>query len=402
MKILTLNCGSSSVKYQLIDTSTKEKLAKGSVERIGMASSILSITTLKGKSKKITKEILDHTSAIEGILQLLLDKELKVITSYDAIDAVGHRVVHGGEEFKASCLITDEVKEKIKENFKLAPLHNPPNLKGIEAAQRILPDKPHVAVFDTAFHSTMPEYSYIYPIPYLFYKKYKIRRYGFHGTSHRYVFSRLKNFYDRDLKELKVITAHIGNGASMCAIKNGVSVDTSMGFTPLEGLVMGTRSGDIDPALILYIMDLQELSKQEADSLLNKHSGLIGLSGISSDVRDLEEEVKNDNYRAKLALDIYCYRIRKYIGAYAAALEGVDALVFTAGVGENSSYVRKKVCSGLEFMGIELDEEKNNEKSKKERKISTDNSRVDVFVIPTDEEYIIAVDTEKIVKGIGK
>ncbi len=398
MKILTLNCGSSSVKYQLIETSTREKLAKGSVERIGMAQSILSITTSQGKSKKITREILDHTMAIDAILQLMVDKELKVIHSYDSIDAVGHRVVHGGEDFKESCLITNEVKEKIKENFKLAPLHNPPNLRGIEAAQRVLPNKPHVAVFDTSFHSTMPEHSYIYPIPYIFYKKYKIRRYGFHGSSHRYVFSRLKSFYDKDIKELKVVTAHIGNGASMCAIKNGVSVDTSMGFTPLEGLVMGTRSGDIDPALILYIMELQELSKQEADSLLNKHSGLIGISGISSDVRDLEEEVQNNNYRAKLALDIYCYRIRKYVGAYAAALGGLDALIFTAGVGENSSYVRKKVCEGLEFMGIELDDEKNNERSKKERKISTDNSKVDIFVIPTDEEYIIAIDTEKIVK----
>lgn len=398
MKILTLNCGSSSVKYQLIDTKNSTKLAKGSVERIGMASSILSIQTSSGKDKKLTREILDHTMAINAIMELLVNPELKVIKTYEEIDAVGHRVVHGGEEFKGSMLIDKAVKDKLKENIKLAPLHNPPNLKGIEAAQRALPERPHVGVFDTAFHSTMPEQAYIYPIPYLFYKKYQIRRYGFHGTSHRYVTSQLTQFYKDGSKGKKVVTAHIGNGASMAAIMDGKSVDTTMGFTPLEGLVMGSRCGDIDPAIILYIMNLQELSKNEADSMLNKHSGLIGISGISSDCRDLEEELEKGNDRAKLAMDIYCYRIRKYVGAYAAAMGGLDAIIFTAGVGENSNYVREHVCGDLGFLGVELDKAKNNKRAKKARKISSEDSRVDVFVIPTDEELVIALDTEKIVK----
>jgi len=398
MKILTLNCGSSSAKYQLIDTENRAKLAKGSVERIGMASSIVSIVTADGKDKKLTKEILDHTMAISAIMDLLVDPELAVIGSFDEIDAVGHRVVHGGEEFKGSMLITKAVKDKLKENIKLAPLHNPPNLKGIDAASRILPDKPHVGVFDTAFHSSMPPHAYIYPIPYVFYKRYQIRRYGFHGTSHRFVSQQLNQFYADGPKGKKVITAHIGNGASMAAIVDGKSVDTTMGFTPLEGLVMGSRCGDIDPAIILYIMNLQELSKSEADSLLNKHSGLIGLSGISSDVRDLEEEAEKGNERARLAMDIYCYRIRKYVGAYAAAMGGLDALVFTAGVGENSPFVRSRVCDDLGFLGIKLDKARNRRKSKKARKISADDSAVDVFVIPTDEELVIALDTEKIVK----
>ena len=398
MKILTLNCGSSSVKYQLIDTKNSTKLAKGSVERIGMASSILSIQTSSGKDKKLTREILDHTMAINAIMELLVNPELKVIKKYEEIDAVGHRVVHGGEEFKGSMLIDKAVKDKLKENIKLAPLHNPPNLKGIEAAQRALPERPHVGVFDTAFHSTMPEHAYIYPIPYLFYKKYQIRRYGFHGTSHRYVTSQLTEFYKDGAKGKKVVTAHIGNGASMAAIMDGKSVDTTMGFTPLEGLVMGSRCGDIDPAIILYIMNLQELSKNEADSMLNKHSGLSGISGISSDCRDLEEEQEKGNDRARLAMDIYCYRIRKYVGAYAAAMGGLDAIIFTAGVGENSNYVREHVCSDLGFLGVELDKAKNNKRAKKARKISSEDSKVDVFVIPTDEELVIALDTEKIVK----
>lgn len=397
MKILTLNCGSSSVKYQFIDSVSGNKIAKGSVERIGMASSIVSIKNASGKEKKITKEIVDHTVAIEAILNLMIDKEMKVISSFNEIDAVGHRVVHGGEDFKSSHLITDDVKSKLRENIKLAPLHNPPNLKGIEAAERVLSDKPHVGVFDTAFHSTMPEHAYIYPIPYIFYKKYQIRRYGFHGSSHRYVYSRLSKYYE-DPSKLKVITAHIGNGASMAAIKDGVSVDTSMGFTPLEGLVMGSRCGDIDPAIILYIMGLQDLSKSEADSLLNKHSGLIGISGISSDCRDLEEEMEAGNRRAKLALDIYAYRIKKYIGAYAAAMGGIDVLIFTAGVGENSPIIRKMACEGLEYMGITIDEKKNDERSKEERVISIEGNNVKVFVIPTDEELVLALDTEKIVK----
>ncbi len=398
MIILTLNCGSSSVKYQLIDTKNQKKLAKGSVERIGMASSIVSIVTSGGQDKKLTREILDHTMAINAIMELLVDPSLKVIKSYDQIDAVGHRVVHGGEEFKGSMLIDKPVKDKLKENIKLAPLHNPPNLKGIEAAERALPEKPHVGVFDTAFHSTMPAHSYIYPLPYVFYKRYQIRRYGFHGTSHRYVSNKLSEFYKDGAKGKKVVTAHIGNGASMAAIMDGKSVDTSMGFTPLEGLVMGSRCGDIDPAIILYIMNLQDLSKHEADSLLNKHSGLIGISGISSDCRDLEEEMEQGNDRAKLALEIYCYRIRKYIGSYAAAMGGLDAVIFTAGVGENSSYVRETVCADLKFLGIELDKAKNARRTKKARKISSENSAVDVFVIPTDEELVIAMDTEKIVK----
>ncbi len=398
MIILTLNCGSSSVKYQLIDTKNKEKLAKGSVERIGMASSIISIATSDDKKKKLTKEILDHTAAIAAILELMKDRELDILKSFDEIDAVGHRVVHGGEAFKSSMLITKEVKDKLRENFKLAPLHNPPNLKGIEAAERVLTGRPHVGVFDTAFHSSMPEKAYIYALPYVFYKRYQIRRYGFHGTSHRFVSEYLRHFYKDGAKGKKVITAHIGNGASMAAIVDGKSVDTSMGFTPLEGLVMGSRSGDLDPAIILYIMGLQELSKSEADSLLNKHSGLMGISGLSSDVRDLEEEMEAGNKRARLAMEVYCYRIRKYVGAYAAAMGGLDTLIFTAGVGENSSFLRKTVCDGLDFLGISLDEKKNEERSGEARKISSDKSRADVFVIPTDEELVIALDTEKIVK----
>ncbi|RLE17440.1 MAG: acetate kinase [Acidobacteria bacterium] len=398
MIILTLNCGSSSVKYQLINTKNKVKLAKGSVERIGMASSIISIATSDDKKKKLTKEILDHTAAIGAILELMKDKDLKILKSFDEIDAVGHRVVHGGEEFKSSMLITREVKDKLRENFKLAPLHNPPNLKGIEAAERVLAGRPHVGVFDTAFHSSMPPKAYIYALPYVFYKRYQIRRYGFHGTSHRFVSEYLTKFYKDGAKGKKIITAHIGNGASMAAIVDGKSVDTSMGFTPLEGLVMGSRCGDLDPAIILYIMGLQELSKSEADSLLNKHSGLMGISGLSSDVRDLEEEMAAGNKRAKLAMDVYCYRIRKYVGAYAAAMGGLDALIFTAGVGENSSFLRKTVCEGLDFLGVSLDDKKNEERSSNARKISSEKSKADVFVIPTDEELVIALDTEKIVK----
>lgn len=397
MKVLVLNCGSSSIKYQFIDTTEKFALAKGVVERIGMSSAVLSHNRHDGDGIKIVGEILDHTIAIEYVLGVMLSKNHGVIDDKDDIEAVGHRVVHGGETFSGSVLITDEVIQGLQDNIELAPLHNPPNIKGIQAVKRILPDTPQVAVFDTAFHTQMPAKAFLYGIPYELYKKYKIRRYGFHGTSHLYVSRKAAEILGKNIEDLKIITAHLGNGCSMAAVKNGKSVDTTMGFTPLEGLLMGTRSGDMDPWLILYIMGKEGLSLNEANTLLNKHSGLIGISGESSDMREIVAAMNEGHKRSKYAFDIFTYRVKKYLGAYAAAMGGLDAFVFTGGIGENSAEVRAEICKDLEFMGIELDEERN---KNKEELISKDSSRIPVLRIPTNEELVIAMDTSQIVEEI--
>ena len=395
MKVLVLNCGSSSIKYQFFDTVEKIALAKGVVERIGMSSAVLSHSRYDGDGIKIVGEILDHAIAIEYVLGVMLSKNHGVIDSKVDIEAVGHRVVHGGENFTDSILITDEVMQVLQDNIELAPLHNPPNIKGIQAVKRILPNVPQCAVFDTAFHTKMPMKSFLYGIPYELYKKHKIRKYGFHGTSHTYVAHKAAEILGKNYNELKIVTAHLGNGCSMAAIKNGISIDTSMGFTPLEGLLMGTRSGDLDPSLILYIMGKEGLSLNEAGTLLNKHSGLIGISGVSSDMRELISAIKEGNKRAQVAFDIFCYRIKKYLGSYAAAMGGIDAFVFTGGIGENSAEVREEVCRDMNFLGIQLDDEKN---LRKEEIISKDGSRVPILRIPTNEELVIALDTNKIVE----
>ncbi len=397
MKVLVLNCGSSSIKYQFIDTNEKAALAKGVVERIGMSSAVLSHSRYDGDGIKIVGEILDHAIAIEYVLGVMLSKNHGVIDSKEDIEAVGHRVVHGGETFTDSILITDEVMQVLQENIELAPLHNPPNIKGIQAVKRILPNVPQCAVFDTAFHTKMPAKSFLYGIPFELYKKHKIRRYGFHGTSHSYVANKAAEMLGKNINELKIVTAHLGNGCSMAAIKNGISIDTTMGFTPLEGLLMGTRSGDLDPSLILYIMGKEGLSLNEAGTLLNKHSGLIGISGVSSDMRELIASVKEGNKRAQYAFDIFCYRIKKYLGSYAAAMGGLDAFVFTGGIGENSAEVRSEVCRDMEFLGLQIDEEKNQAKAEM---ISTGNSKIPILRIPTNEELVIAMDTSKIVEEI--
>ena len=396
MKILVLNCGSSSIKYQLIETNTKDALAKGMIERIGMSSAVLTHEP-KGKEKiRIVGEILDHSIAMEYVIAVLLSPNHGVISNKNEIDAVGHRVVHGGEDFSGSVLITDDVLKALRENIELAPLHNPPNLKGIAAAKEHLPNIPQCGVFDTAFHMSMPPHAYLYGIPFKLYKRYKIRRYGFHGTSHRYVSQRAADILGKPYEELKIITAHLGNGASMAAIKNGKSIDTSMGFTPLEGLLMGTRSGDLDPSIITYIMGKEELSISEANTMLNKHSGLVGISGESSDMREIEQAVAEGDKKATYAFDVFTYRIKKYVGSYAAALGGLDALVFTGGIGENSIKVRKDVCSNLDFLGIQLDDELN-KNAKGECIVTKPNSPVKVLRIPTNEELVIALDTEQIV-----
>jgi len=398
MKILVINCGSSSVKYQFIDTENEIALAKGMVSRIGMSASVLTHKPHDRPEVKVSGEILDHIVAIEYVVSMLMSANHGVITDRSEIQAVGHRVVHGGEKFTDSILITQELMQELRNLIELAPLHNPHNIRGINACSKTLPGIPQVAVFDTALHHRMPPYAYIYGIPYVLYKRYGIRRYGFHGMSHRYVSQRAAAMVGRPISELKMITCHLGNGASVTAFGSGVSIDTSMGFTPLEGLLMGTRSGDLDPAIILHIMGREELSLHEANTLLNKHSGLIGIAGLSSDVREIVDAAKDGNSNAKLAMDIYCYRLKKYIGAYTAALNGLDVLAFTAGVGENSAYVRKLTCENLEFLGIALDETKNNEAAAIETDISTPDSKVRVLVIPTNEELVIARDTQRIVE----
>jgi len=397
MKILVLNSGSSSVKYQMIDPEKEAFLARGVVERIGMAGAMLTHKPHDREEIRLSGEILDHKVAIEYVLSILLSKNHGVIKDKNEIDAIGHRVVHGGESFKGSVLIASDVIKEISRCMEYAPLHNPPNLKGIRATEALLPGIPQVAVFDTAFHQTMPDYAYMYGLPYVIYKRHGVRRYGFHGTSHVYVAHRAASMLGHPIEKLKLITCHLGNGCSVAAVKNGESIDTSMGFTPLEGLLMGTRSGDLDPAVVLHIMNKEELSMHEANTMLNKHSGIQGLSGISSDMREIEEEFE-DNNRARLTHNVFCYRLKKYIGAYTAALGGIDAVVFTGGIGENSSIVRRDVMSGLEFLGVTLDKKKNETHNKDEKDISTQKSKVKVLVIPTNEELVIAMDTRRIVK----
>jgi acetate kinase len=398
MNILVINSGSSSVKYQMIDAEKQLCLAKGVVERIGMAGAMLIHKPHDREEVRLSGEILDHKVAIEYVLSILLSKNHGVIKNRNEISAVGHRVVHGGEAFSGSVLISSEVIKEISICMEYAPLHNPPNLKGIRATQALLPKVPQVAVFDTAFHQTMPEYAYMYGLPYVLYKRHGIRRYGFHGTSHLYVFERAVKLLKKPAAKTKIITCHLGNGCSVAAIDGGKSIDTSMGFTPLEGLLMGTRSGDIDPAVVLHIMNKEELTMHEANTMLNKHSGIQGVSGLSSDMREIEEAY-NLNPQAKLAHQIFCYRLKKYIGAYSAAMGGVDVVVFTGGIGENSSMVRQAAMDGLEFLGFHLDKTLNNQKISGERIISKNDSPAKIFVIPTNEELVIALDTKRIVQA---
>ena len=397
MKVLVLNCGSSSIKYKLFDMDHKAVIAQGGIEKIGLKDSFLKLTLPNGEKKILEKDIPEHTAGVEFILQTLTGAEYGVVKSMDEIDAVGHRMVHGGEKFSQSVLLTPEVLEAFTACNDLAPLHNPANLKGVNAISAILPHVPQVGVFDTAFHQTMPDYAYMYAVPSDLYQQYGVRRYGFHGTSHRYVSQRVCEFLGVNPEEQRIITCHIGNGGSITAIKGGKSVDTSMGLTPLEGLMMGTRSGDIDAGAVTYIMEKEGLDAAGMSGLLNKKSGVMGIFGESSDMRDLEAAVAAGNPRARLAENMYFYRIKKYIGAYAAALGGVDILVFTGGVGENQASARWGACEGLEFMGVKLDAEKNKVRGE-EAIISTDDSKVKVVVIPTDEELMIASDTMAILK----
>ena len=377
-----------------------EVLAQGGVEKIGLAGSFLKLELTDGQKVLLEGEVLEHRAGIEYILGVLISEKYGCIKSLDEIGAVGHRVVHGGEQFNESVLIDDEVTNMIEECIDLAPLHNPPNLKGIYAINEFMPGTPQVAVFDTAFHQTLPDYAYFYPLPYSLYEKHNIRRYGFHGTSHRYVSKRVCEFLDVPYESQRIITAHVGNGVSTAAIKNGESIDTSMGMNPVEGLMMGTRTGDIDPGVITYVMEKEHLGTQGVSTLLNKFSGVLGISGISSDMREIEEAVNRGEERADLALKMYNYRLKKYIGSYAAILGGVDILVFTGGVGENMVSMRKAVCENMEYMGIELDDELNAATQSKEAVISKPTSKVKVVIIPTDEELTIAQDASKILEGV--
>lgn len=399
MKVLVLNCGSSSIKYKLFEMTTKEVLAQGGIEKIGLPGSFLKLTLPNGEKKILEKDVPEHTTGVQFIFDTLTNAEYGAVKDLHEIKAVGHRVLHGGTKFSGSVLIDDAVIAAVEECCDLGPLHNPANLKGIYAVQKLLPEVPQVAVFDTAFHQTMPDYAYLYAIPYKYFEKYGIRRYGFHGTSHRYVSKRVCEFLGIPQEGSKIITCHIGNGGSIAAVKDGKCIDTSMGLTPLEGLMMGTRTGDIDSSAILTIMKKEGLTPDEANDLLNKKSGLLGVTGISSDMREVEKASREGNERATLALKMYNYRIRKYIGTYAAVLGGVDALVFTAGVGEHQWDVREGALEGLEFLGIELDKEKNKANNGEEEIISTPSSRVKVAVIPTDEEWMIASDTLALVNA---
>ena len=393
---MVLNCGSSSIKYKLFKMADHSVLAQGGVEKIGLPDSFLQVKLPNGEKVVIEKEMPEHTVGIQLILDTLVDEKIGCIKDLKEIEAVGHRVVHGGEKFNQSVVITPEVKEMIVKCAELAPLHNPANLKGIDAIEKTLPGVPQVAVFDTAFHQTMPDYAYMYALPYELYEKYAIRRYGFHGTSHRYVSARVCEFLGVNAAEKKVVTAHIGNGGSCAAVLNGKSVDTSMGLTPVEGLVMGTRAGDLDLGAATYIMDKEGLTTAEFNNLVNKKSGLLGVSGVSSDARDIDAAIKAGNHRANLAREMFIYRVKKYVGAYAAAMNGVDILVFTGGIGENDAFIRAEIVKGLSFLGVTLDEEANNCRGV-ERVISTPDSRLTVCVIPTDEELMIASDTEALV-----
>ncbi len=398
MKILVLNCGSSSIKFQLFEMDDESVLAKGLVEKIGLNGSCLKLTKADGQEVIFEGEILDHKIGIEYVLGVLSSKKHGCLSKLNEISAVGHRVVHGAERFKSSVLITQEVISEMEKCIDLAPLHNPPNLKGIEAITEIIPTMVQVGVFDTAFHQTMPKYAYMYGIPYSLYQKYSIRRYGFHGTSHRYVSNRACEILGVNYNEQKIITCHLGNGASITAIDKGESVDTSMGFTPVEGLIMGTRAGDLDIGVVTYLMEKENLGVETASTLFNKHSGMLGLTGISSDSRDILKAANEGNEQAKMAIEIYNYRIKKYIGSYIAAMNGCDILVFTGGVGENAVHTRKGVCTDLEWLGIEIDEKINSKIRGTEAIISSENSKIKVLVIPTNEELMIARDTLNFIK----
>ena len=399
MKILVLNCGSSSIKYQLFDMETKNVLAKGGIEKIGLEGSFLKLTLPNGEKVTLTKDIPEHTTGVRFIISVLTGEEYGVLKSINEIDAVGHRMVHGGEKFSSSVLLTDEVMRDFEACNELAPLHNPANIKGVNAVKEIAPNMPQVGVFDTSFHQTLPDYAYIYGVPYELYEKYGIRRYGFHGTSHRYITKRVCEILGVNPEDKKIITCHIGNGGSIAAVKNGKCVDTTMGLTPLEGLMMGTRSGDIDPGAIPFIMEKLQLDGKGLSDLLNKKSGVLGVSGVSSDMREVEAAEAAGNKRAKLANTIYFYRIKKYIGAYAAAMGGVDIIVFAGGVGENQSPCREAALEGLEFIGVELDKELNKKSRGEETILSTPESKVKVVLVPTDEELMIASDTYEIVSA---
>ena len=395
MKILVINCGSSSLKYQLFDMDNEEVLGKGIVERIGIDGSRINHEV---NGEKLVQDIVadNHTQAIEKVFEVITDEENGLVSSLDEITAIGHRVLHGGEELTESTLIDDHVKEVIKEYVKFGPLHNPANLMGIEACEKIAPEKPNVAVFDTAFHQSMPAMNYMYGIPYEYYEKYRIRKFGFHGTSHKYITKRTAELLEKPEDEINIITVHLGNGSSLSAVKNGKCFDTTMGLTPLEGLMMGTRSGDLDPTVLTFLMEEEGFTPAEMNSILNKKSGALGVSQMSSDFRDLEDAAEEGNERAKLTLDMFSQRVRKYIGAYMAELGHVDAICFSGGIGENSPIMRADIVSGLEELGIEIDAERNN--TRKEALISSDNSRIKVFVVPTNEELMIARDTLELTK----
>jgi len=400
MKILVFNCGSSSIKFELFNMTDESILATGIVEKVGMKGSFMTLEKPNGEKVKFVGDVMEHKSGIEYILGVLISEKHGVIKSLEEIEAVGHRVVHGGEDFSGSVFITDKVIKVLEDNIELAPLHNPANLKGLYAMQQLLPNVPQVGVFDTAYHQTMEPKVYMYGIPYSLYNKYKIRRYGFHGTSHRYVHERACAILGTTVASKKIITCHLGNGASIAAIKDGKSVDTSMGFTPVEGLIMGTRSGDLDIGALTYIMRKEEIGLDTTSVLINKFSGMIGITGVSSDMREIEQKAVEGNERARLGLDMYAYRVKKYIGAYAAALGGLDILVFTGGIGENAIDMREAICKDFEFLGIEIDVAKNKCRGK-EQVISKDGSKVTVVVVPTDEELVIARDTYQIVKNLN-
>jgi acetate kinase len=403
MKVLVLNCGSSSIKFQLFDMEKKALMAKGVAEKVGLKGSFIKLEKENGDKVRFDGEILDHQSGIEYILGIITSKKHGCIINLDEIDAVGHRIVNGGEKFNRSVLIDDEVQAAVEKYIDLAPLHNPANLKGVYAIKLLMPGKPQVGVFDTAFHQTLPKKAFMYAIPYSLYKKYGIRKYGYHGTSHYYISKRACEILNVDIKKQRIITVHLGNGASMTAVKFGQSIDTSMGFTPVEGLIMGTRSGDLDIGVLTYIMDKEEIGISQIGTLANKQSGMLGITGISSDMREIEDAAfKENNERAMLGLDMYHYRVKKYIGSYVAAMGGVDILVFAGGVGENGPETREAICSNLDWLGIELDPAKNNGLRSKEAVISRDGARVTVMVVPTNEELVIAEDTVRIIEETRK
>ena len=402
MKILVLNCGSSSIKYKLYNMDDESVLAQGGVERIGIDNAFIQVKLPDGTKKKIMRDLPTHKEGVQLVFECLTDPEIGAIKRLDEIDAVGHRIVQGGDLFNKSCIVTPEVEKGIESLIDLAPVHNKGHLAGIRAVDHLLPTTPQVTVFDNAFHSTMPDYAYLYAVPYEIYTKYHVRRYGFHGTSHRYVSHRVAELEGKDIKDLKIITCHIGNGASVAAIKDGKVVDTSMGLTPLAGVMMGSRSGDIDPSAVTYIMEKLNLKPQEMADYLNKKSGVLGITGEPCGRRDVEQAAKDGNKMAQLALTMYNYRIKKYIGSYAAVLNGVDVIVFTAGVGENQASMREGATDGLDYLGVKLDKELNAKVRGTETKISAPDSKVDVWVVPTDEEIVIARDTKALVEGLKK